>query len=568
METDVPEIRNPQPRISLRPVAVSALDKLTSWDDAFRNRWPFRALVGPDLSPDTVEGDGSGLLLRPAILGFIAITAIALGVAQSNSPFVLKYLEPYDPVPASGAWFFGIPNGPSSDLEIFLGLVAVFGGLVLLARVWITLARTMAQVPGIPVKKLAMVLGLWVVPVLIAPPLFSRDIYSYAAQGQMMSHHISPYVNGPHTLGIGAPYQTLVDQIWQNMPAPYGPFFLQIDGFLASLSFHNELGTIVLLRLLALAGVVMMGIGVAQLARSYGRDPALAFVLAVLNPVTILHLVGGGHNDALMIGLLVLGLAQARRAHPVVGIVLCSLAAAVKVPAAIGVLYIGWEWMGADRAIRERTRPVLTALLISGLVLGALTMETGLGWGWIGNLATPGTVTSWLAPATGVGILLSHISHFLGLGVPRSTILSLTRVLGMLSAMGASVWLLVRSQRIGALKAIGISLLLVTILGPVVQPWYLSWGLITLAPVATGRLRSLLLALSVASAFIGLPGGFELLHLFLTADPLIMVAALLACLGILTVPLTPINLERLSVRRARRRRRPLGTDLIPQLDAA
>ena len=48
------------------------------------------------------------------------------------------------------------------------------------------------------------------------------------------------------------------------------------------------------------------------------------------------------------------------------------------------------------------------------------------------------------------------------------------------------VWLLFNADRIGWLKALGYSLLAVVVLGPVVQPWYLTWGLLLLAVVADG----------------------------------------------------------------------------------
>ena len=41
----------------------------------------------------------------------------------------------------------------------------------------------------------------------------------------------------------------------------------------------------------------------------------MAFGLAVLNPAVLLVLLGGAHNDALMLGLLVAGCALARRHH-------------------------------------------------------------------------------------------------------------------------------------------------------------------------------------------------------------------------------------------------------------
>jgi alpha-1,6-mannosyltransferase len=547
---------------SSRPrLAGRVLDRLSIWDEAVRSRWPFSALVGADISPDTT-GDGSQLLVRPAVLGFIAICAISIGSAQQQSPFTLKM---------TGAWFFGVPTAnagspPShATTGLFLGLVAVYGGLVLLMRVWYGLIRTLSQRPGIPVKKIMGVFALWIIPLLVIAPLFSRDVYSYVAQGEMMSHHISPYHYGPGVLGA-TPAVSLVDHLWINTPAPYGPLFMQIDGMLTSLSAHHELVNVIFLRLLALVGVGLMALGITSLARSHGRDAGYVLTLAILNPVTVLHLVGGAHNDALMLGLLVCGIAVARRGRPVAGIVLCALATAVKVPAAVGVIYIAWEWMGAGIPLRARVRPLLTAGLISGAVMGFLSLVTGLGWSWILNLGAPGTVRSWIAPATGAGIVFTDAAHLVGIGVPLQTMLTVTRTIGLGVALGAGLWLLWRSEKIGSLQAIGLTLLLVVVLGPVVQPWYLSWGLVLLAPVAEGKIRSLIIGLSVASAFIGLPGGAKLVHLLLGADPLQVAVALLVCLGILTVPLTPLQRQRLLVSWRRRGGGGPGRSGTPELD--
>ncbi|MGH9030002.1 MAG: polyprenol phosphomannose-dependent alpha 1,6 mannosyltransferase MptB, partial [Acidimicrobiales bacterium] len=451
------------------------------------------------------------------------------------------------------AWFFGVPAAgatPSSH-NLFLGLVAVYGGLVLLMRAWYSLIRTTSQLPGIPVRKLVIVVVLWVLPLLIAPPLFSRDVYSYVAQGEMMSHHISPYHYGPGVLGA-APSVALVDHLWLNTPAPYGPLFMGLDGFITSIALHHELADLLLLRLLALCGVALMAVSIPVLARSMNRDAGYVFTLAILNPVTILHLVGGAHNDALMLGLLLAGLAMAKRGMPLVGIVLCSLAAAVKVPAAIGIIYIGWEWTGTRVPLRARVRPLITAGIVAAGVMGTLSVITGLGWSWVLNLATPGTVRSWVAPATGAGIFLTDIAHLIGVGVPLHTMLSVTRVLGLGTAGAVGLWLLLRCDRYGVLKAMGITMLLVVALGPVVQPWYLSWGLILLAPVATGKIRTVIVGLSVSSAFLGLPGARQLVTDLLHANPLSVAAALLVCLGILTVPLTPFDRRGLLPRWRRR----------------
>ena len=90
----------------------------------------------------------------------------------------------------------------------------------------------------------------------------------------------------------------------------------------------------------------------------------------------------------------------------------------------------------------------------------------------------------------------------------------------------------------GTLKALGVTLLVFVVLGPVVQPWYLSWGLVLLAPVALGWLRSLIIWLSMVTAFLELPGGSNFFKQLIHGDPLLIVLTLLWLLVVLTVPLS------------------------------
>jgi len=468
-------------------------------------------------------------IFRPAALGFFALVLVALGASLPSSPFKLE---------APGSWYFGVPtqNGPPSQTFLLLGLVAVYGGLVLLMRVWLGLNKALVTRPGMPMKYLWFVMLLWMVPMLIVAPLFSRDVFSYAAQGEMVSRHINPYNYGPGVLGAG-PYVNYVDPLWANTPAPYGPLFLMFDGFFATASLHNELVTVIFLRLFALAGVALIAWCIPRLARAYGVATGSLFSLTVLNPLVVLTLVAAGHNDAVMIGLLLAGFTAAKCKHPVWGVVLCTLAAAIKAPAALGIIYVGWEWMGPGINWRQRVRPLVTAGVLASAIMALLSLISGLGWGWIKNLETPGTVRSWMAPATGLGELLSWLMHTVGIGVSLAGVLSFTRVTGLLLAGAAALYLLKHSERIGGLKALGTSMLLFAILGPVLQPWYLTWGIILLAPVAVGRLRSAIITLSVVSPFIGLPGGRTLLSELIHADPLAVAVALLALLLVLVAPI-------------------------------
>jgi len=465
-------------------------------------------------------------LRRPALLGLLAVVSVCVGASLPSSPFKLEM---------GGTWFFGVDNWPSTTLML-PGVVAVYGGMILFVRVWYGLFQTLRARGGVPIRPLVYMLALWILPLLVVAPLFSRDVFSYAAQGEMMSHHINPYHYGPGTLGSG-PYVSGVDPLWANTPAPYGPLFLMLAGWSASITFHHALLTIVLLRFQSVAGIALIAYCVPKLARSYGRDPGPAFVLAVLNPLTLLALVGGAHNDAIMVGLLLAGVTAARSFHPVWGVALCALAASIKVPAAIGIIYIAWDWAGPFADWRRRARMLVRAGLVTVAVMGALSLVSGLGWGWIANLGTPGTVRSWMAPATGFGLLISGTAHLVGIGVGLGGVLTLTRAIGLVAAAVIAVYCLRNRERIGMLGALGGTMMAFVLLGPVVQPWYLTWGIIIVAPVVTGRWLYAVLGLSAVAPFIGLTGGSDLLSELVHTDPDSMVLAVMVLWAVAIVPL-------------------------------
>ncbi len=373
-----PDVEPPPVRRPGEPsLTAEALKAGLSYLDRFAGvRARLAQAGGPvgEVEPDHEATQPRGLVLRPALLGFVAMVAIAIGTSLPSSPFKLEM---------PGAWFFGVPHTDTpSTWAVFFTLAAVYGGLLLLMRVWWGMSRLYARCPGVPIKRMMWVFALWAMPMLVIAPLFSRDVYSYAAQGEMVSHHMSPYLYGPAQLGNNS-YTAPVDPLWANAPAPYGPLFLQIDGLFARITFHNDLATIVLLRLLALVGVLLIARCVPKLARLYHRDGAELFTLMVLNPVTLLHLIGGAHNDALMLGLLLSGLVAAKEKRPIVAVVLCALATAIKAPAAFGIVYVGWTWLGSQASVRDRIRPVVTAGLLGSRGSGPLLLcqRAGLGLG-------------------------------------------------------------------------------------------------------------------------------------------------------------------------------------------
>jgi hypothetical protein len=474
-------------------------------------------------------------------MGFFGSSLILWGASQPSSPFTVKSENP-------PAWFFGLRQTslfqhftPPPGVTFYLALAAFYAGLILVMRAWVRLSRLTRERPGIPLRLLVLVMAAWALPMLFVAPLLSQDAYSYVAQGEMMTRHISPYAYGPCVLGCGAnSYASLTYPLWLNVTSPYGPLFLELAGWIQAGVGHSELGGLVLFRLEALVGITLIAVSIPRIARSFGRDAGQAFVFAVMNPIVLVHLIGGMHNDALMIGLLAAGLALARSGRPALGVVLVALATLVKVPAAVGIIYIGWDWLGAGVPIRRRLPMVAAAGAIALGVMAIVTQLVGLGWGWAKGLGNPDTVRSWLDPSTAIGLTLGKIVGGIGLGSHGDLILSLARGAGALVAIGLGIkWLLQSEPGARSMRALGLTMFVAVILGPVMQPWYLAWGVVLLAPVAERYLRGTLVWLTIMVTFLGLGDATYFVSNLGKASPAIMAIAALGPLALILWPVAP-----------------------------
>ena len=159
----------------------------------------------------------------------------------------------------------------------------------------------------------------------------------------MVARGLNPYRFGPSILGSGS-FLSAVSPTWINTRAPYGPLFVGLDGFVVRHSANNLLAAVIGLRVLALLGVALLAIFLPRLAARHGVPATTALWLGLLNPLVLFHFVNGAHNDALMLGLLVAGLALAAERKLALGLVLCALAAAVKAPAVLGVAYVALDY--------------------------------------------------------------------------------------------------------------------------------------------------------------------------------------------------------------------------------
>jgi hypothetical protein len=490
---------------------------------------PLAALTSGNLPEDQVV-PGPGLSLRrTALWGLVGTTSTVVGAMIGGRSF-----ETHLP----GAWYFGMPGGlfgsfgSDARLAPIPALILVFGGLIILCRVWLGFLRQLSSHKGFPVKKVVLVMAIWAIPLLVAPPLFSRDVYSYAGQGELVSHNIDPYTYGPGVLGT-TPFSTLPDSIWSNDPSPYGPTFLAADGLLDRASGHKILPDIVLLRLLEVAGLALIVAATPTLARTINRDPAQAVLLGAGSPLALMTLVAGAHNEALMLGLLLAGLAVAKRFGMVPGIILCALAAGVKSPAALGVLFLGWVWAGHGASVWRRVAHTAAAGLIALTTLEVVTLASGTSWGWLRSATTADKSFTGITPVNVAARAASIMTHIVQMPVTTRDAHSVFSIIGLLFAAGVTVWLLHRSPDGRDVRGLGLALLTVALLGPVLWAWYVTWGVLVLAPVASGWLRRALIVLITYETFVGTTSVshvvVKLFHTFVLSD-MVLVAVLLAAI--------------------------------------
>ncbi|MBW8794507.1 MAG: polyprenol phosphomannose-dependent alpha 1,6 mannosyltransferase MptB [Streptomyces sp.] len=420
-------------------------------------------------------------LRRCQVLGLAGTAFLALGGETAGALPVEDLLAP-------------------SSVQAAFGLVGVYFGVVLLIAAWLLLGRLVrGSEPPTP-RQLLLVLAVWAVPLLLAPPLFSRDVYSYLAQGAMVDAHMDVYTSGPAQLG--GPLADEVAPVWQNTAAPYGPAFMGVASLLAGLTRGELPAGLFGMRLVALLGVGLMAAALPRLARHSGADPAAALWLGALNPLVLLHLVAGAHNDAIMLGLLGLGLVAALGRWPVLGAVLVTLAALVKAPAALGLLAV---IVVQARRGRGPVPATLTTALASGATTVVATTVAGTGYGWIRALDTPVSPHNWalsslLGRAT--GRVLEHFGSDLApLAVPAWHLLglALTAVTVLL------IWVRLRPRPVYAL---GLSLAAVAAFGPAIRPWYAIWGLFLIAAAAPSTsVRHRVAAVTGVLALAVLPSG-------------------------------------------------------------
>ncbi|MGC4963627.1 polyprenol phosphomannose-dependent alpha 1,6 mannosyltransferase MptB [Gordonia sp. DT101] len=488
-------------------------------------------------------------LLRIKLFGATGAILLLIGSLGTGQVPVLQN-------PVAGMRVLSLPSRMWST-----ALTLSIGGTIMLVVAWLLIGRFAVGRFSVEVRRgrsperrmtrqqADRTLMLWIAPIIVAPPLLSKDIYSYLAQSAIAFRGMDPYVVSPvRGLGVDHVLTRSVPNLWRDTPAPYGPLFLWIGKGITAVTGDNITAAIFLHRLVALFGIALIVWALPRLARRCGVSSVAALWLGAMNPLLILHLVGGIHNEALMLGMMLVGLELSFRAiygadrlrrssswwpsaagwTLIAGAAVISASAMVKVTSLLALGFVGialaQRWGAILPALRnapidqwwERSRRSIAALgssaafyaAVLAVVMVGISVGTGLGFGWTSTGSTGAVVRSWMSMPTLLSVTTGRLGLALGLGDQTQAILEVGRPLGELVAAVFIVrWMLAcLGGRLHPLGALGVSMATVVVFFPFVQAWYLLWAVIPLAAWATRPwFRLTTIAVSAIIAIVVMP---------------------------------------------------------------
>lgn len=475
--------------------------------------------IPPAREPGDVRRQDTWLdfVLRSVVPGLIATILIAVGALGAGwLPLETTIVD--SPV---------VDALRSTTLGAVISKAAVVMGVTLLLQSWLLLGYDVLHGRVVEIRRMWLALGAWVLPLMLAPPLFSRDVYSYFAQGKLMVAGINPYTNG--SSAVPGWFSDGVDPMWAEAPTPYGQFWLLLSRGVVQFTGPHPYSGALTMRLLAVAGIVMLAWAVPKIAYQCGISPSKALWLGVLNPLVLMHFVSGAHNDALMAGLLAMAFAVSLSRLPILGVLLATLAGSVKPIGLVALPFIGLVWAGVTATRTQIIVRWIWTGAIATAVLGLLALATGTGLGWLSALSTPGEVRTWLSPPTAVGMAVGGVLSLFGMDV-TDTAVEIARAAGTVATLIVLAWLCLKPGGRTAVRGAALALFFLVALGPVLQPWYLLWSLPLFAASGLSRIEMRIVLVGTAGFTL-----FGLVTSSATQDSLLQISDLFAVLIVAVV---------------------------------
>jgi alpha-1,6-mannosyltransferase len=383
-------------------------------------------------------------------------------------------------------------------------------GPLFYAALWVALILylvVLAGAAGMP-RRLAIgaVVALHLV-FLLAPPLLSHDVFSYIAYARLgVAHNLNPYVHAPVEIPADPAF---VHAGSIKAVSAYGPLFTLLTYPLSPLGVAAALWILKTVAALASLGIVWI---VWRVARMLGRDPLVPALAVGLNPLVLVHVVGGAHNEALTVLLTMAGVALWLGGREAGGVALATVAAGVKASAGLVVPFLvvgrrpGVRAVDADAAPGDRSRVVrLAAAAAAAAVTVALVGIVAFGFHALDAFSLIGDNQG----RTSRFSLPHKAAQLLGALLPGNALdyRDVVRTVFAVAFAAVVLWLLWRAWRgaMNALDAIGWTNFAVLVASAWLVPWYILWLLPFAALSRDRRLQVATLALTAWMLAIGVP---------------------------------------------------------------
>ena len=319
--------------------------------------------------PQIVVSDGR--LAQIGLFGTVLVGLLISIAATHTNTLLPQSLQPL------GATAYAPLAGPFRFIGFHLATGEAMAALVVMFACYVVATRYAHLVSARAAIGAIVALNLFV---LLAPPMFSQDVFSYEAYAKMFAiYGVNPYLAGPHTIALDPVYQ-FIGAKWWSTPSAYGPVFTALSGVLAHASITVSTYIFKLTAALACLGTVAI---VWRGARLRGVDPVRGAVLFGLNPLVVLYGVGGGHNDLLMVLPMVAGVYAALRSQDRKAGAMIVTAGAIKLT---GLLVAPFAWAAPEMANGDGRR---RAMLVGAGISTAAVMAVGFGFFGTGTLHLP-----------------------------------------------------------------------------------------------------------------------------------------------------------------------------------
>ena len=348
------------------------------------------------------------------------------------------------------------------SLPVGFGIAAVIVPL----GAWLVVFRDEARGHRVDIRVLAIAIGGLMLIAVALEPTGSHDLWSYTMYGRMISQYgVSPYSHVPGDFPHDQ-FLHLVSGGWRHTPSVYGPAFVVFAAVGSALSGSS----ILVARLYhEVSAAVAVAVALGLIWRRT-RSPAAVMLLG-LNPLVIVSVINGGHNDAL-VGLAVLGavLLTEERRSTAAGIVL-ALGVLIKITALLALpALLAWTlYRFGRRAAGQLAGVTLVSVMLGYAIAGPNALSAlDANHKLMSRASLWQSARSILSPAGG---------HAFG-GLSRSTwlgVFGLASIATVCVLALAVAWRHRQDGELGGVVALALTAYLVA--GIYVLPWYGMWML-------------------------------------------------------------------------------------------